>query len=251
MNVEKFKTVTGSVISLLEGGYFHPNMFTDGRVNPKFKGVYENSGETMFGLDRHAGHDLYYLTPRRTANVQNNLINYENDVYVYKTPQAREFWQIIDADNAKDNWKFNFTGGINNTRLKNLAAEILFPVFQKYFITYLTPPAQKIVENSPTLLFHFVYSVWNGSGFFKYYAEKINKAIAQGETNADELTEIINQARLNSSFSTIRNTGKKIIEFFNSITWETVKKKLINPPIITGVLVFAVAVAAFFYLKRK
>ena len=53
---DKFLKVTSEVIKRLEGGYFHPDMRTK---NPDKFGAYHRSGETMYGLDRHAGHDLF------------------------------------------------------------------------------------------------------------------------------------------------------------------------------------------------
>jgi hypothetical protein len=40
------------IIEKLEGGYYHPDMLTDGRIKD---GRYGGSGETMFGIDRKTG----------------------------------------------------------------------------------------------------------------------------------------------------------------------------------------------------
>ena len=39
---------------------------------------------------------------------------------------------------------------------------------------YLSPEARKIVESNPNLMFHFVYGTWNGPGWFRKFAMKIN-----------------------------------------------------------------------------
>jgi hypothetical protein len=251
MNIDKFKTVTISVIDLLEGGYFHPDMFLDGRVSTQFEEIYSKSGETMYGLDRFAGHDLFYSTKRKTNDKDKNQLFIDANVYVYKSNAARQFWTIIDNARARKNWKFNYRGGNNEQLLQNLTAEILYPVFIRLFNKYLDKKAQNIVENSHTLLFHFCYAVWNGEGFFKFYANLINSAVRNGITSDEELTRLINDARINSRFVTIRNTGQKILNFFQSITWIKLKKKLINQPQIPVVILITVALGAFLLKKRK
>jgi len=52
--------LTYGIIRDLEGGYFHPYMLVDGRIPSKGSSLYRTSGETYGGLDRHAGHDLFY-----------------------------------------------------------------------------------------------------------------------------------------------------------------------------------------------
>jgi hypothetical protein len=251
MNIDKFRTVTISVIDLLEGGYFHPDMFNDDRVSTQFEEIYSKSGETMFGLDRFAGHDLFYSTKRKTSDREQNQQFIDANVYVYKNAAARQFWEIIDNAGARKKWKFNFRGGKDQKTLETLTADILYPVFIRLFTKYLSKASQNIVENSPTLLFHFCYAVWNGEGFFKYYANIINSAVRNGITNAEDLTKLINDARLNSRFITIRNTGQKILNFFKSITWVNLKKKLINKPQLPILLLVAVGLGVFLYKKRK
>jgi len=36
INKDQFITITREVIRLLEGGYFHPNMFLDGRLSNEY-----------------------------------------------------------------------------------------------------------------------------------------------------------------------------------------------------------------------
>ena len=83
---DKFLKVTGEVINRLEGGYFHPDMRTK---NPDKFGAYHRSGETMYGLDRHAGHGLFYNEKRLSDDVIENMKNIYGGRYTYKTPEAR------------------------------------------------------------------------------------------------------------------------------------------------------------------
>ena len=218
---DKFKTVTKLVIDKLEGGYFHPNMRT---ANPKKFGAYHRSGETMFGLDRHAGHGLYYSTPRKSDDVLSNLKNIESGVYQYKTPEAKEFWTTIDTANAKNNWQWLYRGGGLEDKLKDLTAEIMLPSYEANAKNYLDVTAREIVEKDNRLLFHFIYASWNGSGWFKKFATDMNKAVSSGITDADKLSQVALDSRLKEGLrkgslpnSLIAQGGNKIAKIFDSL----------------------------------
>lgn len=218
---DKFKTVTKLVIDKLEGGYFHPNMRT---ANPKKFGAYHRSGETMFGLDRHAGHGLYYSTSRKSDDVLSNLKHIESGVYTYKSLEAKEFWTTIDTANAKNNWQWLYRGGGLEDKLKDLTAEIMLPTYERNATNYLDAKAKEIVEKDNRLLFHFIYASWNGSGWFKKFATDMNKAVSSGITEADKLSQVALDSRLkeglrkgSSPNSLIAQGGNKIAKIFDSL----------------------------------
>lgn len=218
---DKFKSVTKLVIDKLEGGYFHPNMRT---ANPKKFGSYHRSGETMFGLDRHAGHGLYYSTPRKSDDVLSNLKNIESGVYTYKTPEAKEFWTTIDTANAKNNWQWLYRGGDLEDKLKDLTADIMFTVYEKNANNYLKPETKVIVDKDNRLLFHFIYASWNGSGWFQKFATDMNKAVSSGITDTDKLSQVALDSRLKEGLrkgslpnSLIAQGGNKIAKIFDSL----------------------------------
>ena len=218
---DKFKTVTKLVIDKLEGGYFHPNMRT---ANPKKFGAYHRSGETMFGLDRHAGHGLYYSTSRKSDDVLSNLKHIESGVYTYKSLEAKEFWTTIDTANAKNNWQWLYRGGGLENKLKDLTAEIMLPSYEANAKNYLDVTAREIVEKDNRLLFHFIYASWNGSGWFKKFATDMNKAVSSGITDADKLSQVALDSRLKEGLrkgslpnSLIAQGGNKIAKIFDSL----------------------------------
>jgi hypothetical protein len=256
----KFKTVTKLVIDKLEGGYFHPNMRTN---NPTKFGSYHRSGETMFGLDRHAGHGIYYSTPRKKGadgkpiDVVSNLKYIESGAYEYKTPEAKEFWTTIDNANAKNNWKWLYRGGALENKLKDLAADIMFTVYERNAKNYLKE-ARDIVESDNRLLFHFIYGSWNGSGWFEKFAYDMNKAVRSGITDKDKLAEIALNSRTKEGLKVgeppvklIAQGGAKIANLFTSLknmtisgvesTKEVVKKN----PYKTAALTVAIILIGF------
>lgn len=212
MNEALFDYVTGVVIDKLEGGYFHPDMRTR---NPSKFGAYGKSGETMFGLDRHAGHGLYYSTKRKTSDVQKNLKYIYDGSYQYKSPEAKEFWTTIDKQNARKNWEWLYRGGNLYSPLKKLASKIMLPNYTYLSNKYLSPKAKEIVESDPRLLFHFIYACWNGSGWFQTFASKINKAVASGVTDKNKLLDVAIKSRTQSGNNLIATGGYKIDQFIH------------------------------------
>lgn len=219
---DKFLKVTGEVINRLEGGYFHPDMRTK---DPAKFGAYQRSGETMYGLDRHAGHGLFYNEKRLSDDVIENMKNIYGGRYTYKTPEAREFWKTIDLSQARSKWAWN---SIPNeplkSGLKTLASKIMYKPFLDYSKAYLSPQARNIVFSDPRLLFHFSYATWNGPGWFKKFASDINEAVKNGVTDPNKLVQVAIFSRTYEGLkkgsepnSLIKQGGKKIKTFINDI----------------------------------
>ena len=230
---DKFKQITDTVIDKMEGGYYHPDMLKDGRVKDS---RYGNSGETMFGLDRVAGGSV-------------NL-----------TPEGKAFWKVIDDANARKLWKWNYLGGSLNTKLKDLASDVMYPVYIDNSNRYLSKEASKIVDSDPRLVFNFSYASWNGTGWFQRFAEKINKAVEKGIKNPDKLVEIAVDSRVKSGNSLISQGGTEIAGFMDDLknsgglqlyflqkTWKTTVGKIGIITIVTGII----GVASYLILTRE
>lgn len=229
-NQNLFTGATKLVIDNFEGGYYHPQMYRDGRLNPNSDAFYKmrNSGETMFGLDRHAGHSLYYQSPRLSADVWTNL-NYI-PTYIYKNNDSRDFWSYLDNVNAKNKWKWNEKGGAGGESLKVLASKILYPAFVSYANKYFSPQSKEVVYNSPKLLFHFIYAVWNGEGFFKKFAKVLNRDVADNVS----IDNIIKLQILERANSAVESSANKMAKLFNdkNFTIQLEKKNSFFLPII-------------------
>jgi len=76
---------------------------------------------------------------------------------------------------------------------------------------------------SPELIFNFSYAVWNGSGFFKYYATKLNEAIKNGVTDPKKLSDLIIDARINGDIYKLPRSGKIMRDYFNSPEFDKIK----------------------------
>ncbi len=223
--MNNFENILQLVISKLEGGYFHRDMLTDGRLKDP-NGLYsagegrKDSGETMFGIDRVNG------APSLSKSIYWN-----------------QFWKIIDEANARKLWKWNYKGGNLEEKLTALAAKIMLPEFNKLSKSYLTSKALNIVFASQPLAFHFAYATWNGAGFFKSFASKINDAVTKG-IKEDGLIEIAKNSRSGSSNSLIRKSSEKISEIMDSIY----KNKF---PIVLVLVLITASVLLFLYLNKN
>jgi hypothetical protein len=135
--------MTKIIINTIEGGYYNPSWH--------FNSAMGRSGETMFGMDRKFGE------------------------YLFKTGIGKEFWNLIDKDKSKNIWTYNYKGGKLSTQLLNMVTKIMSDEYEINSGQYLTPEARKIVNSNNGLKFHFFYACWNGKGFFRMFAKKINK----------------------------------------------------------------------------
>ena len=229
-----FVNITKLVIDKLEGGYYHPDMLQDGRVKDS---RYSSSGETMYGLDRHAGHSLYYSTPRKTKTVDGkkvpltpseNLKYINNGSYEYKNQASKDFWTTIDKLNARKNWgHLHLPIGELKDKLQKLTAEIMYPNYKNFANRYLSQKSKAIVEKDNRLLFNFIYATWNGEGWFKAFAQKMNDAVQSGVEDTDKLTKVVIDARINNESknkkarSLIAQGGQKIASFIDTLKGET------------------------------
>jgi peptidoglycan hydrolase-like protein with peptidoglycan-binding domain len=174
-----WKTFTNKIIDNFEGGYWN-NDTTKPRnkkcVNHPSDPMYDNSGETMFGIDRRAG-------------------GWDNN------PEGREFFGLIDDEkDTYDNmsefcntWTWNYDGGPLRSELKSRAGDLMLSSYNRNK-NFLSPKALQEVESNKRLLFHFAYACWNGSGHFQDFAEDINDAVDSGITG-DDLVEVAIDSR--------------------------------------------------------
>lgn len=218
MTAEQFKKNSNLIIDKLEGGYYHPDMLLDGRVNDI---RYKTSGETMFGIDRK------YLGNPANGTAQ------------------QSFWNIIDQANAKKNWKWNYFGGEYEQVLRNFASDIIFSEYQNYS-KYLSAEAKKIVDSDDRLIFNFQYAVWNGIGWFKKFADTINEAVKNNIINTDQLVDIVVKRRTSDSNTLISNGGIKISSFIQSL-----KKNISTNKKKYSFLLIGSFVALLYYIIKK
>lgn len=181
------------IIDKIEGGYYHPIMK---ERNPSKYAVMGKSGETMFGMDREHG---------RQEEISS---------------AGKEFWRLIDAEDAKNNWKHEYVLNDNpalRNKLIDLSVDIQYPQFLSLSDRYLNDDARALVMSDPKLKINFLYATYNGSGWFQKFARKFNQKVDEGVRDMKELQDYAIQIRNESSNSLIRRTGQKMEDVFNSM----------------------------------
>ena len=192
-DIKDFDTIVATVIAKLEGGYWHPAMYLNGRLKPD--GYYGSSGETMMGIDRYAGSGLR------------------------DTPAGKQFWSLIDnavppvgtpwirpgseyktinlqsLSGAAQTWEWLYRGGPLEQQLQTLAGQMMKISYDSYTKSYMNPQTSAIVATDGRLMFHFIYACWNGPGWFQKFANDMDKAVANGITNTDELCKVALNSR--------------------------------------------------------
>jgi hypothetical protein len=176
-----FADMTKMVINRIEGGYYNPEWHR--------KPAMGDSGETMFGIDRkHGG----------TLNTSQHGV---------------EFWSIIDKNKKPEVWKHGYRGGELENQLMDLVVKIMEPHYQRLSEKYLSEKSREIVNSDKGLTFNFIYASWNGSGFFQRFANDINKAVEDGETDPKKLQEVA----LESRSKTVLGSTEKIRKIMNEL----------------------------------
>jgi hypothetical protein len=228
---QKFAGVASLVIKNMEGGYYHPDMLSDGRVKDS---RYSASGETMYGIDRLAGGEIN------------------------KTPAGIEFWSLVDGANARKTWKWNYMGGALARRLQQLAASMMRVRYDRLAATYLSPKTKEAVEKDERLLFHFVYACWNGDGWFKKFASDMNAAISSGVRDPGKLSEVAVASRTAEGLkegsapnSLIAQGGKKIEGLFDSGVLAAAEKKKWLILAIVAATLLAAGLVVYWKVKKK
>jgi hypothetical protein len=188
-----FRDAVDTITNKLEGGYFHPYMKAANQSKFAWMG---DSGETMFGMDRKHG--------RQESNSSAGV----------------EFWRLIDAEDAKSNWKYGYALEDNPTlrdKLLDLVAQIMEPHFLDFSNRYLSDEAKSIIMSDPKLYFNFAYASYQGSGWFQKFAKKFNQKVEEGVTNIDELRDYALQIRKESGNPIISGSGNKINRIFDAM----------------------------------
>ena len=169
--------IAAQVIRVCEGGYYHPDMKIR---NPKAFAGMGISGETMMGIDR------LWDNPK-----------------ALNSPEGLEFWRLIDAEDARNRWKNEYVPpNPLFTKLATLTAAMAKPQWDSWFPTYYRgyPELQKVILSNDLLLFHSIYCIWNGIGWFIGFSTVMKKAWDGGMRDGNKLALLFTKRR-------IANTG--------------------------------------------
>jgi hypothetical protein len=189
------KSYCDEIIDGIEGGYANESHFKASAEKTDSKDMKKallNSSETMYGMDRVGG-------------------NWDSH------PVGKDFWQLIDENSGwaeesadKPKWTHGYMGGSLESKLRSYVYDMMIPIYEDLKGQYLDSETKKLVEEDKRLVLHFLYACWNGSDFFRQFADTLNSEVSSGNTDRDSLYEIAINSRLNHSNDVIRKTGQKL-----------------------------------------
>jgi hypothetical protein len=196
-----WKGFTDKIIDNFEGGYWNKDITkpnSEKCMNHPYDPIYDDSGETMFGIDRRAG-------------------DWDND------SDGREYFGIIDdekdaagsMDKFCKTWIYGYRGGSLQEDLKLRASALMKKSYERNK-NYLSSEALEEVENNKRLLFHFAYACWNGSGHFQDFAEDINKAVNQGLSGYDLVDVAVDGRNRKFGGGSWGNANKKVVDIIKN-----------------------------------
>jgi hypothetical protein len=132
-------------------------------------------------------------------------------------PVGKDFWQLIDENSGwaeesadKPKWIHGYMGGSLESKLRSYVYDMMIPIYEDLKGQYLDSETKKLVEEDKRLVLHFLYACWNGSDFFRQFADTLNSEVSSGNTDRDSLYEIAINSRLNHGNDVIRKTGQKL-----------------------------------------
>ena len=123
---------------------------------------------------------------------------------------------------------------------------MMYPQYEKLSERYLSEKSKKIIEKDNRLFFNYVYSTWNGSGWFKKFAEQFNEAVESGITNRNKLVDVAVEMRTDNANSLIRQGGAKIEKLMSEVPKAGSGKKA---AIITAIIILTAAAVYIMYKK--
>jgi peptidoglycan hydrolase-like protein with peptidoglycan-binding domain len=196
-----WKGFTDKIIDNFEGGYWNKDITkpnSEKCMNHPYDPIYDNSGETMFGIDRRAG-------------------DWDNN------SDGREYFGIIDdekesagsMDKFCQTWTYGYRGGDLQEDLKLRASSLMKKSYERNK-KYLSPEALGEVESNKRLLFHFAYACWNGPGHFQDFAEDINSAVNQGLTGYDLVDVAVDSRNRKFGGGSWGKANKKVVDIIKN-----------------------------------
>ena len=234
---DNFKIIFDFIIDNMESGYYHPDFMTTGRkvaytkdfYGPKAFNVYKFSGETLYGLDRFAGHGMWYKTPlvanlKQGGTPQSDLKYVYSGVYKFKNKDAETFWITLDKLDARHKWEYNYLGGPYEKQLKALALKMMYQYFSTDVWAYLSDESKKAVLKDNHLAANYLYTAWNGSGWVQKFSKIINDSIKNNITDTTVINKKLFDSRQASNALNRRN-GAKLQRLI------PIKIKNTNPPL--------------------
>jgi hypothetical protein len=206
-----------AVVDYIEGGYYHPiHAYT--KFNAKDRGVYGSSGETLWGMDRHAGQTEGKELGKKFWKELDKITGYGNStgnggtlmklgngsgaLKKLKGAAAAQMVAYARATNTNDydstrypklNGAWNHgdvpkpgTAGYD-TMYNAFVAMTTGNLMANLNANFGSHPMKDLILSDSRMKLCWLRATWNGGGWFQKYAKNIKKVYDSGITDIDKL----------------------------------------------------------------
>lgn len=218
------KDLLKAMVDYIEGGYYYPG-HAYSQFNESSRKLYGASGETLWGIDRHAGQTENSSLGKKFWAAVDNLSGYGSTTgktgYAKKTNTRS--WDSGSYPTKSGAWKYNYMPSKKDAGFDTMynsfveyATDHCHEWLDKYFKDH---PVKAMILSDARMKFMWFRATWNGPGWFSWYVNgKKGSAASTGlkwaydnvSKNADDLILWDLNNRLKFGNTLITHDVKKI-----------------------------------------
>ena len=163
------------MVTYIEGGYYYP-AHAYSQFSSSSRSLYGNSGETLWGIDRHAGDTESTQLGRNFWSSVDKISGYGDSTGVngYSRKTNTKSWDSSSYKTKSGAWKYNYMPS-----KKDQGYDTMYNSFVEYGVSHLNDWLNKYFQGHPVkslilidtrMKFMWYRAAWNGPGYFNWYA---------------------------------------------------------------------------------
>jgi len=168
------KDLLKAMVDYIEGGYYYPG-HAYSQFNESSRKLYGSSGETLWGIDRHAGQTENSSLGKKFWAAVDNLSGYGSSTgktgYAKKTNTRS--WDSGSYPTKSGAWKYNYMPSKKDAGFDTMynsfveyASGHCHEWLDKYFKDH---PVKAMILGDARMKFMWFRATWNGPGWFSWY----------------------------------------------------------------------------------
>ena len=168
------KDLLKAMVDYIEGGYYYPG-HAYSQFNESSRKLYGSSGETLWGIDRHAGQTENSSLGKKFWAAVDNLSGYGSSTgktgYAKKTNTRS--WDSGSYPTKSGGWKYNYMPSKKDAGFDTMynsfveyASGHCHEWLDKYFKDH---PVKAMILGDARMKFMWFRATWNGPGWFSWY----------------------------------------------------------------------------------
>lgn len=168
------KDLLKAMVDYIEGGYYYPG-HAYSQFNESSRKLYGSSGETLWGIDRHAGQTENSSLGKKFWAAVDNLSGYGSTTgktgYAKKTNTRS--WDSGTYPTKSGAWKYNYMPSKKDAGFDTMynsfveyASGHCHDWLDKYFKDH---PVKAMILSDARMKFMWFRATWNGPGWFSWY----------------------------------------------------------------------------------